>query len=52
VGAKTGCEPHGPPSGAKFGQLWQSDRAKAVDYLRNDLHLTAKVAEVLGHVGN
>ena len=45
VGAKNG-------NGADFAKLWQSDRAKAVEYLRNDLHLTAKVAEVLGYVGN
>lgn len=41
VGAKTG-------SGADFAVLWQSDRAKAVEYLRNDLLLTVKVAEALG----
>jgi len=43
VGAKNG-------SGADFAALWQSDRAKAVEYLRNDLELTAKVADVLGFV--
>ena len=41
IGAKTG-------SGADFAKLWQSDRAKAVEYLRNDIELTAKLAEVLG----
>ena len=41
IGAKNG-------SGAEFAKLWQSDRAKAVEYLRNDLELTAKLAEVLG----
>ena len=41
VGAKNG-------SGADFAALWQSDRAKAADYLRNDLQLTAQVAEALG----
>lgn len=41
VGAKNG-------SGADFAKLWQSDRAMAVEYLRNDLELTAKVADVLG----
>jgi|ERR1041384_445096 hypothetical protein len=41
VGAKNG-------SGADFAALWQSDRAKAVEYLRNDLELTARVAGVLG----
>ena len=35
-------------SGADFARLWQSDRAKAVEYLRNDLQLTVKVAEALG----
>ena len=34
--------------GAAFAHLWQTDRAKAVEYLRNDLQLTAKVAEALG----
>ncbi|MBA4150303.1 MAG: ribonuclease H-like domain-containing protein [Verrucomicrobia bacterium] len=42
VGAKNG-------EGKEFAALWQSDRAKAMEYLRNDLELTAKVAEVLGH---
>lgn len=41
VGAKNG-------NGADFAAFWQSDRAKAVEYLRNDLELTAKMAEVLG----
>ena len=41
IGSKNG-------SGAEFAKLWQSDRAKAVEYLRNDLDLTAKLAEVLG----
>ncbi len=45
VGAKNG-------NGADFAKLWQSDRAKAEEYLRNDLHLTAKVAEVLGYLGH
>ena len=40
VGAKNG-------NGADFAKLWQSDRAKAVDYLRNDLELTARVADAL-----
>ena len=34
--------------GAAFAHLWQTDRAKAVEYLRNDLQLTARVAEALG----
>lgn len=50
VGAKTGCEPHGPPSGKEFARLWQTDRAAAVAYLRNDVELTTKVAEVMGVV--
>jgi hypothetical protein len=41
VGAKNG-------DGKDFAQLWQSDRAKAVAYLRNDLELTAKIADALG----
>ena len=41
VGAKNG-------NGADFAALWHSDRAKAADYLRNDLQLTARVAEALG----
>ena len=44
IGAKNG-------SGAEFAKLWQSDRAKAVEYLRNDIELTAKLAEVLGALG-
>ena len=41
VGAKNG-------EGKDFANLWASDRAKAIEYLRNDLELTARVAEVLG----
>ena len=41
VGAKNG-------EGKEFANLWQSDRAKAGEYLRNDLELTAKIADVLG----
>ena len=40
VGAKNG-------DGKAFAELWASDRAQAVAYLRNDVQLTAKVAEVL-----
>jgi hypothetical protein len=40
VGAKNG-------NGAEFAMLWRSDRTKAVEYLRNDLELTAKMAEIL-----
>jgi hypothetical protein len=50
LGEKTGCEPHGPPSGKAFAQLWQTDRAQARSYLRNDVELTAKMGEVLGAV--
>ena len=41
VGAKTG-------SGADFASLWASDRAKAVEYLKNDLAITAAIARKLG----
>lgn len=41
AGAKNG-------DGKDFAALWQSDRAKAVEYLRNDLELTRRVAEALG----
>ncbi len=44
IGAKNG-------SGAEFAKLWQSDRAKAVEYLRNDIELTSKLAEVIGALG-
>lgn len=40
VGAKNG-------DGKDFANLWQSDRAKAVEYLRNDLALTRRVAEAM-----
>ncbi len=43
VGAKNG-------NGADFAKIWQSDRAKAVEYLRNDVELTARVADALGCV--
>ena len=35
-------------SGKEFAALWQSDRAKALDYLRNDVAMTARVAAALG----
>jgi hypothetical protein len=41
VGGKNG-------DGKAFAQLWQSDRAQAVAYLRNDVEMTAKVADALG----
>jgi len=44
VGAKNG-------EGHEFASLWQSDHPKAVEYLRNDLELTAKIADVLGVLG-
>jgi 3'-5' exonuclease len=40
VGMKNG-------DGGAFAELWRSDRAKAVEYLRNDLELTAKIADAL-----
>ena len=43
VGAKNG-------DGKAFAELWQSDRKKAEAYLRNDIDLTAKVADALGIV--
>jgi len=53
VGAK--CVPHGPLAGkaingADFAGLWQSDRKSAEGYLRNDVELTAKIADALGVV--
>lgn len=41
VGAKNG-------EGKAFAELWQNDRPKAEAYLRNDIELTAKVANALG----
>jgi len=41
IGAKNG-------SGKDFVKLWDSDRQKAVDYLKNDLHLTAAIAKRMG----
>jgi hypothetical protein len=41
VGAKNG-------DGKAFAELWQSARPKAEAYLRNDIELTAKVAQGLG----
>lgn len=38
IGAKTG-------DGADFAQLWKSDKAKASDYVENDLRLTAAIYE-------
>ena len=36
--------------GEDFAHLWQTDREKAMAYLRNDLELTGRVAEALGVV--
>ncbi len=44
VGAKNG-------DGKAFAELWARDRAQAVAYLRNDVQLTAKVADVLACCG-
>lgn len=41
VGAKNG-------DGKAFAELWRRDRPQAEAYLRNDLELTAKVADALG----
>jgi uncharacterized protein YprB with RNaseH-like and TPR domain len=43
VGEKTG-------DGKDFARLWREERPRAVSYLRNDLELTAKIAETLGMV--
>ncbi len=36
--------------GHEFARLWTEDRAKAVEYVRRDVELTAEIAEVLGFV--
>jgi hypothetical protein len=36
--------------GDQFARLWTEDRVKAVEYLRRDVELTARIAEVLGLV--
>lgn len=41
VGQKNG-------SGADFAKLWIEDRDKAIEYLKNDLSLTAAIAKKLG----
>jgi hypothetical protein len=33
--------------GEDFALLWQKDREKAISYLRNDLEVTARIAEAL-----
>jgi len=45
VGAKNG-------DGKEFARLWESDREKAIAYLRNDVELTARVADRLGLLGH
>lgn len=37
--------------GKDFARLWWEDRAKAEDYLGNDVRLTAKVAQLMGVIG-
>ena len=37
-------------SGADFAGLWKSDRRQAEAYLRNDVEVTAKIADALGVV--
>lgn len=37
-------------NGADFAALWLADKAKATEYLENDLNLTLKVAKVFGIV--
>jgi len=41
IGAKNG-------DGAQFADLWTSDRAKAIEYLKNDIRLTEALAVRLG----
>jgi hypothetical protein len=43
VGSKNG-------EGKAFAELWRTDRKQAEAYLRNDIALTAKIADVLGVV--
>lgn len=35
-------------SGADFARLWEEDRSKAIEYLRNDLAMSHRVAERMG----
>lgn len=35
-------------SGAEFSNLWKTDRPKAIEYLKNDLDLTAEIAKRFG----
>ena len=41
VGQKNG-------SGADFARLWREDKPKAIEYLQNDLRITAAIAERMG----
>lgn len=41
IGSKTG-------SGKDFANLWKSDRPKAIEYLKNDLDMTAEIAKRFG----
>lgn len=41
IGGKTGI-------GKDFASLWKSDRTKAIEYLKNDLDLTAEIAKRFG----
>jgi hypothetical protein len=36
--------------GEEFARLWREDRDRAIEYLRRDVELTARIAEVLGMV--
>jgi predicted PolB exonuclease-like 3'-5' exonuclease len=35
-------------SGAEFQDLWQNDRPKAIEYLKNDIELTERIAKKMG----
>lgn len=41
VGEKVG-------SGVNFSSIWESDRPKAIDYLKNDIELTRSIAQRMG----
>ena len=36
-------------NGKDFYKLWANDRPAAISYLKQDLHLTAKIATIFGH---
>ena len=48
--AANGASPGKIITGADFAGLWRSDRKQAEAYLRNDIELTAKIAQALGVV--